>query len=109
MIDIHSHIIPNVDDGSQSFEESVKMLEASVADGVRAIVATPHMFSQLSKIKDIEKFRNIFSEFKTKSDQLNIGIEIFQGSENYFVSGLKEKLKEYPDILTINSGDYFLL
>lgn len=109
MIDIHSHILPNVDDGSLSFEESVKMLEASVADGIKSIVATPHMFSQLSKIKEIERFRKIFSEFKIKADELNLGIEIFQGSENYFISGLKEKLKAFPDILTINNGDYFLL
>ncbi|MCK5222754.1 MAG: hypothetical protein KAR14_14300 [Candidatus Aminicenantes bacterium] len=109
MIDIHSHILPDVDDGSQSFEESAEMLKASVEDGVKSIVATPHMFSQLSKIKEIEKFRRIFQTFKEKADELNLGIEIFQGSENYLVSGLKEKLKEFPDILTISNGDYFLL
>ena len=42
-------------------------------------------------------------------DENNPGIEIFQGSENYFITGLKEKLKKLPDILTINNGDYFLL
>ncbi len=109
MIDIHSHILPGVDDGSQSFEESVEMLRASVDDGVKAIVATPHMFSQLSKIKAIENFRRLFSDFKLKVDALNLGIEIIQGSENYFTTELKEKLNEFPDILTINHGDYFLL
>ncbi len=109
MIDIHSHIIPNVDDGSQSFDESVRMLEMSVEDGVKAIVATPHMFSHSGKIKEIEKFRDIFSEFKKKVDELDPGIEIFQGSENYFTSCLRENLKKFPDILTINNGDYFLL
>ena len=109
MIDLHSHILPGVDDGSQSFDESVEMLKASVADGVKAIVATPHIFSQLSKVTEIEKFRYIFSEFKAKAYKLSLGIEIIQGSENYFATDLKEKLNEFRDILTINNSDYFLL
>jgi len=109
MIDIHSHILPDVDDGSNSFEKSVKMLEIANKDGVKAMVATPHMFSQLSKVKDVERFRKIFPKFKKKIDDLDIGVKIISGSENYFVSDLKEKLGEFPDILSINNGDYFLL
>ncbi len=109
MIDIHTHILPNVDDGSDSFDETEKMLKISYSDGVRAIVATPHMFSRLGKIKDIEKYRSIFPAFKKWVEGLNINIEIFQGSENYFIAGLKEKLREFPDVLSINNGDYFLL
>ena len=85
------------------------MLRASVADGVKSIVATPHVFSQLSKVTEVEKFREIFADFKKNADDLGLGIEIFRGSENYFISGLEEKLREFPDILSINGGDYFLL
>jgi len=42
MIDIHSHILPCVDDGSQSLEESLAMARAAVDDGIRQIIATPH-------------------------------------------------------------------
>jgi protein-tyrosine phosphatase len=42
MIDIHSHILPEVDDGSSSLEESVEMCRCSAEDGVRVMVATPH-------------------------------------------------------------------
>jgi protein-tyrosine phosphatase len=42
MIDIHSHILPGLDDGSKSLEESVAMLRQAVAAGTREIVATPH-------------------------------------------------------------------
>ncbi len=87
----------------------LRCLRPRLTDGVKAIVATPHMFSQLSKIKEIGKFRRLFSEFKMKADTLNLGIEIIQGSENYFTTDLKEKLKEFSDVLTINNGDYFLL
>lgn len=45
MIDIHSHIIPGIDDGSSSMSESIEMLRAAARAGVTLIVATPHCFS----------------------------------------------------------------
>lgn len=42
MIDIHSHILPGVDDGPETFEEALAMLELAAADGTTDIVATPH-------------------------------------------------------------------
>ena len=46
MVDIHSHILPGLDDGSQSLEESLEMLKIAVAGGTTDIVATPHANSQ---------------------------------------------------------------
>ena len=42
MIDLHCHILPGVDDGSKSLEMSLEMARLAVADGIKAIVATPH-------------------------------------------------------------------
>ena len=42
LFDIHCHIIPGVDDGSKSLEESIKMLEMEYKDGIRNIILTPH-------------------------------------------------------------------
>lgn len=42
MIDLHSHILPRLDDGSRSMEESLAMAHLAVKSGVRAMVATPH-------------------------------------------------------------------
>ena len=41
-IDIHCHILPGIDDGAHSLEESVAMAKKAVADGVRAVIVTPH-------------------------------------------------------------------
>jgi protein-tyrosine phosphatase len=43
MIDVHCHILPSMDDGSSSMEESLAMARIAVADGIRTIVATPHV------------------------------------------------------------------
>src|SRR5215472_16668634 len=42
MVDIHCHILPNVDDGSRSWEMTAEMCRVAADDGVRHIVATPH-------------------------------------------------------------------
>lgn len=109
MIDLHSHLIPNVDDGAATIEESMKMLQQAAADGVKTMVATPHMYSVVSQIKSEEELAALFQDFKQKVDQSGIEIEVVSGSENYFISGLKEKLKNYAPIITINNSDYFLL
>jgi protein-tyrosine phosphatase len=42
MVDIHSHILPGVDDGARTMEESVEMLKLAAASGTTDLVATPH-------------------------------------------------------------------
>jgi protein-tyrosine phosphatase len=42
-VDIHSHILPGLDDGPRTLEESLRMCELYVAEGARAVIATPHM------------------------------------------------------------------
>ena len=42
MIDLHCHILPGLDDGSGSIEESLEMARVAAEEGVRTIVATPH-------------------------------------------------------------------
>lgn len=48
MIDIHAHILPGMDDGPPSLEESLEMARMAVADGITAMVATPHLFRRKS-------------------------------------------------------------
>ena len=45
MIDIHSHILPGMDDGSSSLEESLAMARESARQGVRLLAATPHFYA----------------------------------------------------------------
>ena len=42
MIDIHTHILPSIDDGPETVEESIEICKAAANDGIKKIVATPH-------------------------------------------------------------------
>ena len=49
MIDLHSHLLPGVDDGSRSVEQSVQVLEQLAAHGVTEVCLTPHLRSAASR------------------------------------------------------------
>ena len=89
------------------------MLRMCRDDGVKAIVATPHVFhvgifTDFGETKR-DMFRQKFNELKQGVKDHNIEIEILPGAEVFFVTDLREKLKDYRELLTINNSDYFLL
>ena len=107
-VDIHSHILPGVDDGSTSFEESVRMLEFAYSQGIRRMYATPH-FGSGKELCSIETVKERFAELKEKA--LNIGeegIELLLGSEQYYNADTIEMLK-CGDALTMNGTKYVLV
>ena len=54
MIDVHSHILPGLDDGPQSLEEALQMCALACADGIETIVATPHMLNGIYEVRQKE-------------------------------------------------------
>jgi protein-tyrosine phosphatase len=48
MIDIHSHILPEIDDGARSLDEALEMARVAAADGIQQMCCTPHMFNGIS-------------------------------------------------------------
>lgn len=52
LVDVHSHILPGIDDGSPDVETSLKMIEALQSQGARAIVLTPHYYSDSISYED---------------------------------------------------------
>ena len=92
MIDIHNHILPNIDDGSKSFEESINILKQAYESGVTDIIVTPHFIlgsSYSSKVKDNE---TILKELKNKLQLENININLYLGNE-IFVESFRSRNK----------------
>jgi protein-tyrosine phosphatase len=67
MIDIHNHVLPGLDDGAQTLEESLEMCRISLNDGVRIIVATPHTLNSV--------YENNRSTILAKVEELNAVID----------------------------------
>ena len=103
MIDIHTHILPNVDDGADSMEVALYLLKQEIKEGVTKVILTPH---QNKQSLDKEGLTKKFLEFKEAVKDLPI--ELYLGSEVYYYSGVKKDL-EANKILTINDSKYFLI
>ena len=65
MIDIHTHVLPFVDDGSDSYETSFLMLENSISQGITDVILTPH-FCLGEYQMDKETLTSEFEKFKSK-------------------------------------------
>ncbi len=77
--DIHMHIIPGVDDGSQSMEESIVLLRMSAAQGVGAVIATPHSWG--IDTCGFEYMLSQYEDLKKTVREQQIHIQLFLGCE----------------------------
>jgi len=97
MIDIHSHLLYGIDDGSRSFESSIDMLQAAAKDGVTSIVLTPHFSPNTSR-----KIHERLERLRPEAAKLNI--ELFSGCE-YDFSHLNNQKK----LITLGEEGNFVL
>jgi protein-tyrosine phosphatase len=79
-IDIHCHILPALDDGPSAWEESLEMAEMAVADGIVAIVATPHQLGNYPHIT-AENVRIQIARLQSMLVQRGIGLELLPGAD----------------------------
>lgn len=110
MIDIHSHIIPGVDDGAASETEAAVMLRLAVETGTKAIVATPHYYNRwqctVSSSKRLMDER--FERFRAFIDNADIDMRVYQGAELFGVNNITE-LVRHGEIITLNGSRYVLV
>jgi len=95
VIDFHSHILPGIDDGSKSVEESIQMLTASREQGVDCVVLTPHFYADRWNPEDFFESRN--SAFEVLSNaSVGLGIKLVVGAEVEYFEGITamEELRE---------------
>ena len=107
MIDMHSHIINGIDDGSKSIEMTINMLKKAEQSGTTDIIATPHFMRGRFEVEYNEVLKKV-EELKEISRENNIDINIYAGQEVYYSRNL---LEYYNDkiIGTINNSKYMLI
>ncbi len=87
MIDIHTHLLPQLDDGSSSVDESKKMLSILSEQGVDTVVATPHFYIDGTEIEHFLKLRKkSLDSLLAKTDENRPSIAL--GAEVEFLPGL---------------------
>ena len=113
-VDVHTHILPEVDDGAASIDETIAMLRIAYDGGTRKIVATPHMFLDLFGNDDVVQVQNSFQQLML---DLHSRVDLFPfleemkcylGSENYVSPEFLEAL-EQGCVLSLNGSRYLLV
>ncbi len=89
MIDFHTHILPDIDDGSSSVEESVRMIEILSEQGVKKVFLTPHFYAYMSSADRFgEKRNDALKKVISAISEKSIDIELFVGGEVLFFEEL---------------------
>ncbi len=104
--DMHSHLLPNLDDGVRSFEQAEEIIRQFMAYGYKRLITTPHVMSDMYRntspgiLKRLEDLRSYLEE-------KNIDIRIDAAAEYYLDEELIRKLETGEPLLTF--GDNFIL
>lgn len=105
MIDIHSHLLPQIDDGSSSWDETIAMLHQAAEDGTTEIAITHHILSNL----DYEREPQILAKYQELKERIaleKIDIKLHLGSEIY----AQVDMELHHTIATYNNNKkYFLV
>lgn len=105
MIDLHTHILPDWDDGAPDRETSERMIAGAIEDGITGICLTPHIYRQTKHGDDPGALRNRMNEFivKTKGSL----IKLYAGAEVYIHPDMARDIEMHG--LTINGSRYVFI
>ena len=94
MIDIHAHILPDLDDGSEDMEESLEMAELAVESGVEIMAATPHS-NQMGRFENFqsEQLQTAFERLRMVLKKEKIPLKILNGMEIFASEDIAQKIK----------------
>lgn len=108
LTDFHSHILPGVDDGSKSVEESLELLRMEAAQGIRHVIATPHFYPRHDSPERFLRRRAAALEELKEAMANEEGLpRINVGAEVYFYSGISDS--EVLPQLTLGGKRHILI
>lgn len=100
--DIHCHLLPGIDDGAKSWDESLKMAQQAVAEGITTSIVTPHQLGANSHNRG-DSIRRLTIEFQQRLDQNSIPLRVLPGADVRIDSDMIARLRS-GDCLTL--GDH---
>lgn len=105
--DIHAHILPSVDDGSGSMEETIKMLQIASEQNIGTIIATPHYIAGSNNTPS-EQLMIVRDRVQAEADKLNLELKILLGNELYYSESIIDALNS-KEALTLAGSRYVLV
>jgi protein-tyrosine phosphatase len=107
MIDLHCHILPGIDDGARSLEESLSMARTAVKDGLHTIVATPHTLNGIY-LNPAKRVTSLVAALQKILTENHIELRLFAGSEVHLCPQMVKRIKS-GEAATINNGRKYIL
>ncbi len=104
MVDLHCHILPGLDDGPDTMEESIAMAESAIADGITHVVATPHSNSKY--FFDISYVRELRDQLQAK---IGGRLKIATGCDFHLNPENLESLRKEPRHFCVNQREFLLV
>jgi len=104
MVDVHCHILPGLDDGPHTMEESIAMAESAIAEGTTHVVATPHSSERFRF--DYEQVRQLRDDLQSR---LGNRVRIATGCDFHLNRENLDALRKEPRRYCINQRDYLLV
>ena len=109
MIDIHSHVLPGVDDGAEDMEISLALADMAARSGVNGIVATPHcnIPDEIDNYVS-EELEQLWDDLDREIRRADIPVTLYRGME-VFATPQVPQLLEQGLVWTLNDTEYFLI
>ena len=108
MIDIHSHILPGVDDGARTLTDSVDIVREMAEMGITDVIATPHYMSETQYVSLRRNNLMLVGQLKQALADEGIKVNVYLGNEIYIDNGILELL-EAKKISTLAGSKYLLI
>lgn len=109
MIDMHTHILPGVDDGSGSMEESVQMLLYAESHGIKEVLLTPHgNIGGMYENGDTSVLEDRYTSLCEVIEEKHIRIKLHLGMEVFGTYDIDEKIRN-RNVLPIGSSNYMFV
>lgn len=112
MIDLHCHILPGIDDGAQTLEDSVALCRLAAADGCEAMVATPHQRRDPWWNDDLDRLRTLAGQVQDRvREEVGEGFRVLLGGEIHVDRELLAEVERLPaaTVLPLAGSRYLLL
>ena len=108
MIDIHSHVLPGIDDGSKNITTSLDILQGLEEQGITDLICTPHYIAETSQVSPRSKNQELLKQLQERAKKKGLKINLYLGNEIYIDKDILKLLRS-KKISPLGKSKYLLV